>query len=318
MTLRVRVEHQLEAPPLERDQRLSRIVGIGLVRDGYAPVPPSGPAPWPASHFGLDEVTVFCEASPARQREALAGCAVDVLTEAFFVEKLGIGFAAKMTLLSSTSDERSAYALLGADEARHMAAIAAHLGARPDAGGVAPDDPFLTLLARVIDRGRLAPLSFLVQVVLEGWGVVHYRKLARHSRDPALRQTLSGIVKDEALHHGGGLAIVGRIGMSSADRRTAELALAQLLSMIQTGPQRIVSRLDATVGPLGRRQCTRAFAELDTERRTGEQLQLLRGFISRAPDLEARLERRGLFTPLSAAQCAAVANDQSRPGGDTR
>ena len=318
MTRHLRVDGQLEAPPLPMAHRLRPIVATALARDGHAPTPSAAAAPWPASHFGLDKVTVYLAATPARRRRMLAGCAADVLTEAFFVEKLGIGFAAKMALLSQTSDERTVYALLGADEARHMAAVAAHLGERPDAAGTAPEDPFLTLLARAIDTGRRTTLAFLVQVVLEGWGIVHYCRLSRGAVDPALRATLAGIVKDEALHHGGGLAVLGRDGLSPADRRAAEAAVVPLLAMIRVGPQRVVARLDETLGPLGRRERTQVFAELDTERRTGEQLAVLRGFLGRAPALVARLERLGLFLPLSPAQCATVADDGSRPGGDLR
>lgn len=316
MIRRLRVDGQLEAPPLPSRHRLRPIVAAALARDGHVPVQPATAAPWPAGHFGLDKVTVYLAATPAGRRRLLASCAADILTEAFFIEKLGIGFAAKMALLSRTSDERTAYALLGADEARHMAAVAAHLGRRPDAAGIAPDDPFLTLLARAIDTGRRPTLAFLVQIVLEGWGVVHYRRLTRAAVDPALRATLASIVKDEALHHGGGLAALGRDGLAPADRRAAEAVLVPLLSMVRAGPQRVVARLDETLGPLGRSARARAFAELETERRTGDQLNLLRGFLERAPALAARLERLGLFAPLSPTQCAAVADDAVRAGGD--
>ena len=300
------------------DHRLRPIVAAALARDGHAvPLAPAV-APWPSSHFGLDRVTAYRTATPAARRRLLGACAADVLTEAFFVEKLGIGFAAKMVLLSPTADERTAYALMGADEARHMAAIAEHLGERPDANGACPDDPFLGLLARAIDTGRRRVLAFLVQVVLEGWGLVHYCRLARGTVDLALRAMLAGIVKDEALHHGGGLAVLGRGGLSPADRRAAQAELVPLLSMIQAGPQRIVARLGEACGPLGHRARVWAFAELESERRTGEQLTLLRGLLVRAPALEIDLDRLGLFRPLSPAQCAAVANGGPRQGGDSR
>jgi len=313
VTARVRVNGQLEAPPLPVGHRLLPIVAAALARDGHCV--PSAPAAvrWPASHFGLDRVAAFRDAPPAARYRLLSVCATDLLTEAFFVEKLGIGFAAKMVLLSSTADERTAYALMGADEARHMADIAAQMGTRPDAEGTAPDDPFCDLLARAIDTGRRGALAFLVQVVLEGWGLVHYCRLARGTADPALRATLVDIVKDEALHHGGGLAVLGRDGLSPADLRAAQAALASLLSMIQAGPQRVVARLEEARGPLGRRERARVFAEIDTERRAGEQLTLLRGFLARAPALEIRLDCLGLFRPLSPVQCAAVGD--GGPGG---
>ena len=197
-----------------------------------------------------------------------------------------------------------------------MAAVAVHLGRRPDAEGATPDDPFLGLLARAIDTGRRRVLAFLIQVVLEGWGLVHYRRLARAAADPALRAGLADIVKDEALHHGGGLAVLGRDGLSPADGRAAEAVLVPLLSMVRAGPQRIVARLEQRHGPLGRRGRAHAFAELDTERVAGDQLVLLRGFLGRAPALAARLDRLGLFRPLSPTQCATVA-DGTRARGES-
>jgi hypothetical protein len=86
--------------------------------------------------------------------------------------------------------------------------------------------------------------------------------------------------------------------------------------MVRAGPQRIVARLEQRHGPLGRRGRAQAFSDLDTERVAGDQLALLRGFLGRAPALAARLDRRGLFRPLSPAQCAAVA-DGARARGDS-
>jgi hypothetical protein len=317
VTLPVRVHGQLEARPLPAGHRLGPIVATALACHGHAAPTATSAAPWPASYFGLDRVAAYRAASPPARQGLLAVCAADVLIEAFFVEKLGIGFAAKMVLLSPTADERTVYALMGADEARHMAAVAAYLGRRPDAEGALPDDPFLGLLARAIDTGRRMVLALLVQVVLEGWGLVHYRRLARAAADPALRAGLADIVKDEALHHGGGLAVVGRAGLSPADCRAAEAVLAPLLSMVRTGPQRIVARLEESQGPLGRRGRAQAFIDLDTERVAGDQLALLRGFLGRAPALSTRLDRLGLFRPLSPAQCAAVADDGTRARGES-
>lgn len=318
MTAGLGVTAQLETPALPPEHPLVPIVATALARRGHdrRHVRARTAVPWPASHFGLDRVALFRTASPEARYRVLAGCARDVLTEAYFVEKLGLGFAAKMVLLSETTDERVAYSLVAADEATHLAAIAAHLIERPDVGRAAPDDPFLRLLAEAIDTGSRTSLAFLIQVVLEGWGIVHYRALARGSTDEGVRRTLACIVKDEALHHGAGLAIIRRDGLPRTDRCATEDRLVPLLGMVRAGPQRLVARLGAVLGPLSRRQLARVFSELATEERTGEILTVLRKFLSRAPDIAARLGRLGLFRPFSPEECAAVVGGDAPRGGE--
>ena len=69
------------------------------------------PAPladvWPAAHFGLHRATAFTGSSAEVQAAVLADCARGTLLEAYFIEKAGVSYAAKMTLLAETSDERS-------------------------------------------------------------------------------------------------------------------------------------------------------------------------------------------------------------------
>src|SRR5262245_57763710 len=104
MTRPPRVPAQLEMPPLPAGHRLGPIVRTALARDGHVTPPAASPTPWPARYFGLDRVLVYQRAPASTRRRVLAACAADVLAEAFFIEKLGIGFAAKMVLLSETAD----------------------------------------------------------------------------------------------------------------------------------------------------------------------------------------------------------------------
>jgi hypothetical protein len=308
------VTGQLEAPPLPPGHRLRPVLDTALARRGRelrADPPPV--APWPASFFGLDRVAAFAAAAADTQARVLADCARDLLVEAYFVEKLGLGFAAKMLLLADSLEERMAYGLVGGDEAAHVAAVGGHLAGRPeDAVTAAAGDPFLALLARAIAEGGRADLSFLVQVVLEGWGIEHYRALAAACLDPALGRTLAGLARDEALHHGTGLALLGPGGLSPRDLRAVEAVVVPLLELVQAGPRRVVARLAAAVGPLARHERARVFAELHTEARSGRALTLLKGLLSRDRALAGRLERRGLFRPLSAEQCAAAGIPRER------
>ena len=55
---------------------------------------------WPAKHFNLDRVTIFRDASEEEREQILEGCCRDLLEEAYWIEKLGMYFAAKMSLMA--------------------------------------------------------------------------------------------------------------------------------------------------------------------------------------------------------------------------
>ena len=148
------------------------------------------------------------------RRRILVACARDLLTEAYYIEKLGLGFTAKMALLSETTEERMLYCLFAGDEAAHLHAIAAYVG--DGAAASAPDDPFLALLTEAIAAGDKPGLTYVVQVVLEGWGIAHYQSIARDCRDGDLRRTLLRLARDEALHHGSGVALLKRRPLPAA------------------------------------------------------------------------------------------------------
>src|SRR5262245_66430462 len=91
--------------------------------------------------------------------------------------------------------------------------------------------------------------------------------------DDGLTTVFENVIRDEGRHHAGGLALFNgqRLGADML-KRLAEL-LAQLLSMVQAGPQMVVSQIERIKGRLSRVQKTRAFAELDRseERRVGKE-----------------------------------------------
>jgi rubrerythrin len=280
------------------------VLDVALRRRGVAPGSAPARAPWDAAFFGLDRVTVFRRAPAATRRRVLEACAGDVLREALGVERLGLTFTARMTLLAETTEERMTYSLFAADEARHLAAVHRH---RPDVDlDALPADPFLDLLGAAVAGGPRRGLAFLVQVVLEGWGLVHYSRLARACHDPALRRTLGGILADEALHHGAGRAGLRREALDARARAWAVEALAPLLALAGAGPQRVAARLTEAVGPLARAARVRLFAELESEAGAARTLALLRALMRPAPEVVAALDRRRAFVAPTPEQCAAL------------
>jgi hypothetical protein len=262
---------------------------------------------WPASYFNLDQVTIYRNSDEAEKRAILLGCSHSVLAEAYYIEKCGMYFASKMCLLSESAQERMLYSLFAADEAVHYNWISGFATAESVKGF--EGNPFILLLDEVLQMEDRTTLSYIVQVILEGWGISHYHALAKNCLDDGLAAVFENVIRDEGRHHAGGLAIFNgqRLG---ADRlkRLADL-LAQLLSMVQVGPQMAVSQIERVKGRLSQAHKTRAFAELNCEAVTLSKIKTLKSLIKMAAGAEiilSELERKGSFRPYTASECAGA------------
>ncbi len=160
---------------------------------------------WTADFFGLQRVSGFMESTEAVQAAVLERCGRGLLEEALFIEKSGVAFAAKMILLAQSTDERKLYAMFAADEAAHLDGISRFCTADASA---ASDNPFLVLLSELIEGADRSTLQLIVQVVLEGWGLSHYRALRDGCTHAPLREVLASILADEAAHHASGVILL--------------------------------------------------------------------------------------------------------------
>lgn len=287
---------------MSRAQRLRRAAQRLVRRRGATAAAAKAPAPWDAQYFGLPQVAAYRAASPERQRAVLERCAQALLAESWCIERGGVLFCARMTLAAESDDERRVYALIGADEATHSAWLEPWIA---DPG--APADPFNRFIAALVESGGPQPLAYLLQVVLEGFGIVHYTGLAAACRDAALAPVLKRMAQDEAAHHAAGLAAfdAGRLG--EAERRFVAEAARGFLQMIRSGPQAVVAALERELGIDGA-ALAESFATLDAEARSAAKLAQLRRLM-RQPGMDWLLEELdagGAFVPCSAAQCAAL------------
>ena len=300
-----RIDPGLGAPRLDPAHEVHPILAAALGRRLGRPGPRfSEPAAfWSAAHFGLDRAAAFRRAPGEVRQRVLIACSLGLLTEAYFIEKLGLAFTAKMVLLSETSDERRLYSLFAADEATHLSAIEPYLPESAVAGE--PDDPFLRLLADAVAGGDKPGLTYLVQVILEGWGISHYQSLARGCLDDGLRRTFRRLLRDEALHHGSGVALLRGRRLPEADEAWALEIVVRLFRMVQAGPQRVVACLEEATGRLSRAERIEAFRQLDAEAQARRRLDQLRALMPASDPILGAVERYGVFRPFSPAECAA-------------
>ncbi|MEH2150069.1 hypothetical protein [Nostoc sp.] len=148
-------------------------------------------------------------------------------------------------------------------------------------------------------------LLFVLQVVLEGWGLSHYRRLAKECRYPVLAELFSSFLQSESRHHATGTTLFNQITVSALSQTTILDVLAQFLFMVQVGPQSLLAAIEQVKGHLTRSQKIQILQELDTETHSGTRLQILRSLmgIKSTQSILQTLEERGAFEPLPAHQC---------------
>jgi hypothetical protein len=260
---------------------------------------------WGSSHFSLQNVKIYQDATGEEQREILQLCNNGLIEEAYFIEKAGVGYMSKMLTLAETTEERMLYALFSADEVTHLAQISRFL---PHGDLVGTDDVFLRFLADVVETPNKAVLLFVLQVVLEGWGLSHYRSLAKDCLNPALASMFQGFLQEESRHHGTGVTLFDRIPLTKSSEQVIVETLALFLQMVQVGPVSVVTAIEKVKGDLSHPQKVQIFQELDAEHHSGTRLNLLRSLMhhSNAGGILQELETKGVFQPFAAEKCGLV------------
>jgi len=299
-------------PQFDAGRRMQRLVPLSdsahtNIKEPFETEAPAERPFWPESFFKLDQVTICRDSGEAEKRAILLGCSRSVLAEAYYIEKCGMYFASKMCLLSESAQERMLYSLFAADEAVHFNWVSGFAPA--ESVKEFESNPFILLLDEVLRNGDRTTLRYIVQVILEGWGISHYHALAKSCLDDGLAAVLENVIRDEGRHHAGGLALFNerRHGAYSLKRLTD--LLEQLLSMVQAGPQMVVSQIDKVKGRLSQAQKTRVFAELDCEDATSNKIKTIMSLIKTAAGADvilSELERKGSSRPYTASECAAA------------
>jgi hypothetical protein len=294
-----------DLPHLHQDDKLRRVLDSAIKSKlGNPPDAQMSPLSsyWNAAYFGLDRVQIFQDATLDQQTEILDCSACGLLEEAYFIEKAGVGYMAKMVSLAESTEERMLYALFSADEVTHLTQISRFL---PNSEMVGTDNAFLRLLEDLAETQDKTVLLFVLQVVLEGWGLTHYRSLAKNCRNIDFSSVLQSFLQDESRHHGTGVTLLDRTNVTKSSQQTIIEVLELFLQMVQLGPQSVVAAIEKVKGDLSRQQKVEIFEQLDTENHSSSRLQLLRSLM-RSPNMGTiveELEIRGVFQPLPAEKC---------------
>jgi len=290
---RIPIRAGMDLPSLEGGHRVHALLSTRLRPESVVTRTHAPHAHWSAEYFKLVDVGLFRGATNEQKWKILDLCGRGLLEEAYFIEKSGIAFAAQMILLSESIEERMLYAVFAAEEARHFDSLRPFVEAPPDA----PSGPFLALLKDVIECGDRAALQFIVQVILEGWGLSHYRTLRDGCGTPALYHRLDAILHDEAAHHGSGKVLFGEANVSEGTLEYIEVVLAAMLAMVRAGPVAVVAAIDETLGGVSPSQRSEVLRELGRAEHARNRLEHLKQLVrfETVRSVVERLESKGLF-----------------------
>ncbi len=250
---------------------------------------------WSLADLEVAHVSVLTAAPLDIQRQVAHDLAYARFTEAYAIEKAGMSFAAKMSLLAPSLNEQKLYSLFAAEEARHFDFIDRSLG-HPEHLAA---NPFIDLLNQLIANGDRSELLLLVQVVLEGWGIEHYAKMAHSCQHPEAKLALQGILADEAAHHGSGLSLFNVQSLTPAEQELLVSQLKHFLYLVAVGPVGILSVLEKHLGPFSNAQKQQILQELNAEAETQRKLKLLKGLLHKAGahEIIGILEQEQAFCP---------------------
>ncbi len=285
-----------DAPKL--DSILEKRANLGEV----SIMQPLGPEEiiWHADYFQLNQTSLFRNLGEAGQIRILRMLNMEVLTEIFFIERCGMYYAAKMGLLSESAKERAMFGIMSGDEGLHYLWVSSICG--PMDPNSYKDQAFLKFLDDVLLEEDKNILIAVIQVILEGWGLRHYRKLADYSQHAKATAALKQIIKDEAYHHGAGLILFDTEKQTPPKDQRLTAILKEFFDMIRCGPQTVLASVEREVGTLNQSQRMEFFENIQGYESAQDNLTFLKNLVQStkiSKSILSVLEETDRFTPFN-------------------
>ncbi len=264
---------------------------------------------WPANLFTLHQSTLYQSLSLDLQQCIAKTCNDFVLTESYFIEKAGLAYCAKMITLGETTEIRQMYGLIASDEAVHLSWLAPYL---THDQRVTPQGKFIQHISNMIEACDVNTLYFLIQTVLEGWGITYYKTLGKTCQWNSLQRTLLDIVKDEAIHHNTGVALFDPARLTQQGHAFIHDGMKRYADILRSGAHNIVACCEQHLGALSLPELTELFRALEAEQSSAIKLRILKSLMQQPVTASAlaTLVEQGYFTPYSPSECAKIYQEQ--------
>lgn len=203
---------------------------------------------WDSSFFQITETSIWNSLQSEHQKQLLQKLNIHLLKEAYYIENAGMVYSGKMNLYSESEAERAFFCLMGQEEAAHLELFRPLL---PDQTQLAGIPSFSQLIGKIIQEGDRRSNLFLIQILLEGWGLTYYQSLHDHTPNQYLKKCLHTILSDESRHHSAGVLLFQSTAENTSDSFLLD-SLISLLEMLQVGPWTIVNEVLKLKGNLNK------------------------------------------------------------------
>ncbi len=160
---------------------------------------------WGEERYQLLQSAIFRDLNVNEQLKVYEYLSKQNLSLSWYIERSGHNYGAKMILLSETQEEKSLYALFAAEEAIHQREFENFMDFTPN-----PEvnwHPLLDPLSKAISEADKQTCLFVIQVLLEGFGMSFYEGLKQTCKIPEMKEVYQRIIADEARHHGSGIVL---------------------------------------------------------------------------------------------------------------
>ncbi len=250
---------------------------------------------WDAEYFNLNKSSVFVNASQEHRQLILRLCSKNLISESYFVEKSAFAYCSKMMLLAETTEISQVYSMIANEEAIHLEWITPYMDLEDRHR---PQGEFLKFLSYLIEECDANLLPYLVQVILEGWGIHHYKSLAGGCKNERLKNIFLDIVRDEALHKHTGEVVFNAAQTTEAQKKFIEETLKVFAQMGQAGPVDVLTAVEEVIGCLSQVDQETFMLEIGAKESSAQKLALLKDLMIQ-PGIEyivQKLEEEGYFT----------------------
>lgn len=265
-----------------------------LVRTGrFKEHHPLTAPPWPAQYYQLHHSKLFNQLDDEKKTDILNKLGLDLLLGSFGIEKVGIGYCGRMSSTAETMEERLLFSMMGADEAVHYQLLCPYI---PLELRSTYTSPFLSLMDQMLESDAPNILYYLSQIIIEGWGIYHYRALANQCMDPNLKAIIKQMLKDESSHHHTGKVLFKVNQLRKNDKAYILDSLKHYTDIIRLGTSQVIGVIDEVVG-LSKNQKHELKQAIQQDKTTHYQLSIFKQLMSQ-PGMEAivhDIERAGYF-----------------------
>jgi hypothetical protein len=250
---------------------------------------------WDAKRFGFQNTNLFTNFSVSEQNNVLSFLSKMNINMSYFIEKCAYNYGAKMILLSETEEEKIYYSIFTYEEALHQKEFDKFISNKPTPSTAI--HPLLNPLTRCIEQAEKDASVFVVQVLLEGYGMYIYKSLGETTISNDLQNVYKKIVQEEAGHHGSGLLIAEKDSIDETAQAEIIDYTWEFSEAIQN-PCMIRQALESVDGKMSNTQFKNILDSMSYAANAQQRLDLLKNLLKRFDhwNIFQKLENKNAFT----------------------